>query len=191
MLRDEDFYLPGTPFTKEEIRAVVLKKLALHGDEVVFDVGAGSGTITVEVAKSLPRGKVYAFEKDPERLLVVKENLKRFSVNNVELIPKALPCDLADYPLPDKVIIGGSSNLIEVLKLVSGHLKKVGMVLGLAVTLESMAIYQAILPKPPFADFEGVGITVTRLKKAGNYHIMSSQNPVFIFTGRKKEEGDG
>lgn len=191
MLKDEDFYLPGTPYTKEEIRAVLLKKLNLKGDEVVYEVGSGSGTVTVELALSLPRGKVYAFEKDLQRLTVIKENLKRFSVRNVVLIPRALPCDLSAYPPPDTVVIGGSSNLREVLEQVGACLKNGGVLAGLAVTLESLAIYQEFFQNSSFTDYDGISIAVTRLKKAGNYHILNAQNPVFIFTGRKREEKNG
>ena len=107
-LPDEAFERGGVPMTKSEVRAVSLSKLMLTRNAVVYDVGAGSGSVTVEVARAARDGRVYAVERREEALALARRNVERFGLTNVELVAGCAPDVLKDLPAPTHAFIGGS-----------------------------------------------------------------------------------
>ena len=127
------------PMTKSEIRALALSHLALTAEAVCWDVGAGTGSVSVEMALQARRGRVYAIEKKEEALALLAENKARFHVSNLEIVPGSAPGACRDLPAPTHVFIGGSSgNLREIVDLILEKNPKARIVAA-AVTLESVA----------------------------------------------------
>ena len=180
-LPDDAFLRGDVPMTKEEVRTLALSKLRLNEDSVVWDVGAGTGSVSVECALSCPAGRVFAVEKKAEVLALLEENRARFHAANLTIVGGTAPEALKDLPAPDRVFIGGTSGeLGEVLQVMFDK-NPAARVVCTAVTLETVAQAAAL-----FAGLEGadmVQVSATRTRTAGRYHLMDAQNPVWIFSG--------
>ena len=182
-LPDEAFLRAETvPMTKSEIRAVSLSKLALREDSIVWDVGAGTGSVTIEAALAARRGRVYAVEQKDAACAILRENCRRFHTDNVELVPGTAPEACADLPAPTHAFLGGTSGhmkeIIALLREKNPHVR----IVATAVTLESAAELTECVKAFPFRETEAVSVTAARSRKAGAYHLMTGQNPVYIFT---------
>lgn len=182
-LPDEAFSrAESVPMTKSEIRAVCLSKLALHEDSVVWDVGAGTGSVTVEAAMAAQRGRVYAVERKDAAFDILRENLRRFHTDNVTPVSGTAPDACADLPAPTHAFLGGTTgHMKEIIALLLEKNPRVRIV-ATAVTLESVAELTECVKAFPFRETEAVSLTAARSRKAGAYHLMTGQNPVYIFT---------
>ena len=182
-LPDEAFVRAETvPMTKSEVRAVCLSKLALGEDSVAWDVGAGTGSVTVEMALAAQRGKVYAIERKDAAVALLKENCARFHTDNVTVVPGTAPECCHDLPAPTHAFLGGTSgNMKEIIALLLEKNPRVHIV-ATAVTLESVAELTACLPLFPDRKPEIVTLSVSRGRPLGAYHLMTAQNPIWIFT---------
>ena len=180
-LPDEAFLRgEGIPMTKSEVRAVCLSKLALPEDAICWDVGAGTGSVSVEMALSVPRGQVYAIEKRTDALDLLEKNRERFLLENLIPVAGAAPEACRTLPPPSHVFLGGAGReLPAILGLIREKNPKARIV-ATAITLESVGLLSAAMAD--FASAEAVCVTVARDKKAGPYHLMMGQNPVYIFT---------
>ena len=179
-LPDEAFIRGKTPMTKMEIRIHILAALALPPDAVVWDVGAGTGSVTVECARQCPLGRVFAIERDEEALGLIRENIARFHLQNVELAAGNAPEALAGLPVPTRVFLGGTGGRA---KEILDRLEELDAPIRLcatAVTMESAQEYMALLQGYP--RFSAGQIAVSRIEPMGGYHMLRAQNPVFIFS---------
>ena len=168
------------PMTKSEIRALALSRLRLTADAVCWDVGAGTGSVSVEMALQARRGRVYAIEKKEEALALLAENKARFHVSNLEIVPGSAPGACRDLPAPTHVFIGGSSgSLREIVGLILEKNPKARIVAA-AVTLESVAELTGI--SRDFPSRSVVCLSAARGREAGPYCLMAGQNPVYLFT---------
>ena len=182
-LRDNDFIRGKAPMTKEDIRWLSACYLGIDDNDIVYDVGAGTGSCAVEFAGHAKDGLVYAVEKEDEAFELININKKNLKRHNVISIKGAAPEILADLPAPDKVFIGGSSKTMkDIFKIVyekNNHVK----ITVTAITLETIA--SAV---DAFKDYniepDIVCINSAKSKKAGPYHMMMGNNPVYIITGR-------
>ena len=182
-LPDEAFSrAESVPMTKSEIRAVCLSKLALREDSVVWDVGAGTGSVTVEAAMAARRGRVYAVERKDAAFDILRENLRRFHTDNVTPVSGTAPDACTDLPAPTHAFLGGTTgHMKEIIALLLEKNPRVRIV-ATAVTLESVAELTECVKAFPFRETEAVSLTAARSRKAGAYHLMTGQNPVYIFT---------
>ncbi len=188
-LEDEEF-LRNTqgktvPMTKQEIRAVSMAKLKVTQDACIYDVGAGTGSVTVESALLAPGGRVFAIEKNPQAVQQLKENISHFLLTNVEIIQGTAPEALEALPPPDCVFIGGSSGKIEpILRLCFEKNPKARIVVT-AITLETVAdILEAVKQIPLPISLEISQVSAARARSLNTpskqMHLMMGQNPVFI-----------
>lgn len=170
------------PMTKSEVRAVALSKLRLTDRAVCWDVGAGTGSVSVEMARLARRGRVFAVERAAAALALLRENAARFAVENLEIVPGAAPEACAALPAPTHAFIGGSGGALR--EIIGLLLKKnpAARIVASAVTLESVAALTACMGEFPFAETEVVSLTVARDRKAGPYRLMEGGNPVYLFT---------
>ncbi len=179
---DEAFLRGKVPMTKEEVRCICLSKMRLSRTSVVYDVGAGTGSIAVEAARMADKGQVYAVERNSEGLELIRENGRNLKAENLILVPGEAPEVLEELPAPDCVFIGGSGgHLKEILETVTRKNPKVRVVL-MAISLETMAEAKECLESFVHTEEEVVQIAVSRARKAGSYHLMNGQNPVFVFS---------
>ena len=168
--------------TKSEVRSVCLSKLQLTADAICWDVGAGTGSVAIEMALQAHRGAVYAIERKEEAVELLHENRKKFFAENLTVVPGYAPEACAELPAPTHAFIGGSSgNMKEILSLLLEK-NPSARIVATAIALESVAELTTCIKEFSFTDVEVVSMTVARDRKAGKYHLMTGQNPIYIFT---------
>lgn len=181
-LKDEAFIRGKVPMTKEEVRSVCLAKLELTKDAILYDVGAGTGSVAIEAACQDGSIRVYAIEKNLEGAGLIRENARKFRTDHVQMIEGAAPEALKDLEAPTHVFIGGSSgNLREILCTVKEKNPDVRIVLT-AISLDTMAEVMEIVEQGMLREPEIVQITAARSKKLGRHHLMTGQNPIYIIS---------
>ena len=181
-LPDESFIRGKAPMTKEEVRCVSLFKLQLHQDSVCYDVGAGTGSVSVEMALRADQGQVFAIEKKEEAAALLEENKRKFAVDNLKIIKGEAPLAMEELPVPTHAFIGGSSgNLKEIVALLLQKNEQVRMVIN-CITLETISEGMELLKEYQFEVQEVVQLTAARGKKLGSYHLMMGENPIYIIT---------
>ena len=180
-LSDENFERDKTPMTKEEIRVLILHKMKLHPDDVVWDIGAGTGSVSIECARQVPFGTVHSVERNETAVKLIYKNKEKFSADNLFIYEGDAAKTACTLPEPDKVFIGGSGKeLSQILETIAAFPKKIKVVIS-AVTIETIAEANELLGKYD-TDFDVIQATVGRGRKIGSYHIMDTNNPVMIFT---------
>ena len=173
---------PVVPMTKSEVRAVVMSKLRLLPDSLCWDVGAGTGSVSVEMALAAPKGKVFAIEKKADAVALLRKNVSSFGLANIEIVEGSAPAACADLPAPTHAFIGGSSgNVRDIIALLLEKNPKVTVV-ATAISIETVAELNACMKGFGFTKAEVVCLNVARAKTAGDYNLMTSQNPVYVFT---------
>lgn len=171
--------------TKDEVRAVTIHKLSLPQKGVLWDIGAGSGSVSIEAARLYPEIKVFAVEKDEEQIKNIKENKIKFDATNIEIIKGQAPDVLINLPAPDRVFIGGSGgSLYKIISIIKGKMQA-GIVVVNAATVETLNIAIAELQRNGFL-VDVSQISVSRMKKIGEGNCFSALNPVFVIRGEKR-----
>lgn len=179
---DEEFLRDKVPMTKEEVREVSLSKLRLREDSRIYDVGAGSGSVSVEMARMALCGHVWAVEKNPAAVELLKRNRQKFRADNLTVVEGLAPEALEELPPPTHAFIGGSSgNLQEIVELLLKKNPRIRLVIN-AITLETVAEVLEVLKKLELEDTDIVSVTAARSKELGRYHMMMGQNPVYIIS---------
>lgn len=180
-LSDRDFERGKTPMTKEEIRVLILHKMQLHPDDIIWDIGAGTGSVSVECARQAPFGQVHSVERDADAVRLIEKNREKFSLDNLFIYEGDAARRAAELPAPDKVFIGGSGGkLREILEIIDTFPRTVQVTVS-AVTLETIAEAGEILGNYD-PDYDVIQATVGRGRRIGSYHIMDTNNPVMIFS---------
>ena len=175
------------PMTKREVRAAAMSQLGLTRDALCWDIGAGTGSVSIEMALQARNGKVYAVEKNEAALDLLRKNRERFHTRNLEIVPGSAPDACRELPAPTHVFIGGSSgNLREIVALALEKNPKARIVVS-AVTLESIAEMNHIIKEFSFTDVDVTCLNAARSREAGPYHLMAAQNPVYLFALRRRE----
>ncbi|KXS43888.1 MULTISPECIES: precorrin-6Y C5,15-methyltransferase (decarboxylating) subunit CbiT [unclassified Candidatus Frackibacter] len=183
---DEIFIRGEVPMTKEEVRAVTMAKLRLKEDSIVYDIGAGTGSLTIEAALLASKGQVWAIERESKGIELIEKNINKFGLDNVGVIAGKAPSALNNLPPVDRVIIGGSGGkLEEILEVVNQKLEPAGRIVINAITLETLSAAKDILLDLNYS-LDIVNISVTRTREVGNYHMLQGQNPVYIITGERR-----
>ncbi len=186
-IEDEEFIRGDVPMTKKEIRMVVMNEARIEEDSVVLDVGAGTGSISIEAALGAPKGHVYAIERFEKATDLIRQNQEKFGVNNLTIIEAKAPEGMEDLPELDAVIIGGSAGgMGTIMDEVTRLLKVGGRLVVTAVTMETGYTILKELKGRPYT-YEGFQMQVSRFRKAGPYHLLNPLSPIFIVTAVKQE----
>lgn len=188
-ISDGEFLRGKAPMTKEEVRTVSLSKLRLSEDSVCYDVGAGTGSVSVEMALRAWMGQVYAIEKKEDALALLKENKKKFAVDNLAIIPGVAPEAITELPAPTHAFIGGSSgNMQDIINLLLEKNPKVRIVIN-CITLETVTEAMNAIRDFGLEDVDIVQLAAARSKSIGRYHMMMGENPIYIIScsGRGEE----
>ena len=184
-LPDDAFIRGAVPMTKQEVRAAALAKLAVTPTDTLWDVGAGTGSVSVELALAAPRGHVYAVECDPEACGLIRQNRETFHACNLTLVEGRAPAALADLPAPDAVFIGGTKGGMEaVVDTVLARNPNARICIS-AIALETLSAAVAALTAHGLAA-EVTQIAVSRTRPAGRLHLLMANNPIFLITGERK-----
>lgn len=186
-IKDEEFIRGDVPMTKKEIRMVVMNAARVEEDSVVLDVGAGTGSISIEAAVAAPKGHVYAIERFEKATDLIRQNQEKFGVKNLTIIEAKAPEGMEDLPELDAVIIGGSAGGMGTIMDEATRLLKVGgRLVVTAVTMETGYTILKELKGRPYT-YEGFQMQVSRFRKAGPYHLLNPLSPIFIVTAVKQE----
>ena len=181
-LPDEAFERGDVPMTKQEVRAAVLAKLAVRPEDILWDVGAGTGSVSVELALAAPRGRVYAVECRPEGCALIKANREKFRTRNLVLVEGLAPDALSDLPAPDAVFIGGSKGSLAAIVDAALDKNPDARICVSAIALETLsAAVTALTAKGRTVQVSQ--IAVSRAKAVGGLHLMMAQNPIYLITG--------
>ena len=181
-LPDEAFERGDVPMTKQEVRAAVLAKLAVRPEDILWDVGAGTGSVSVELALAASRGRVYAVECRPEGCALIKANREKFRTRNLVLVEGLAPAALSDLPAPDAVFIGGSKGSLAAIVDAALDKNPDARICVSAIALESLSAAVAALTAKG-RTVQVSQIAVSRAKAVGGLHLMMAQNPIYLITG--------
>ena len=187
-IADDEFTTARKLITKQEIRAVTLAKLQIQNDLVLWDIGAGSGSVSIEAGNLMPNGKVYALEKNPQYLAFIRENLKKFAAKNVMLVEAYAPEGIDELPNPDRVFIGGSGGMLDdIIDAVDKRLKPDGVIVLNAVTLDTLTKAVEFLEDHGYT-VEVTCVNVSKTVSLTEYKMFEAHNPVYIISARRGEE---
>ena len=194
-LPDDMFIRGKAPMTKTEVRTVSLAKLCLSEASVCYDIGAGTGSVSVEMALRASQGEIYSIEKKEDALALLEENRKNFALDHMRIIPGTAPEAMEGLPSPTHAFIGGSSgNMKEIVELLLKKNPEVRIVIN-CITLETVGEALSCIREMQTArtqwewESEVVQLGVARSKEIGRYHMMMGENPIYIITiqAHKKE----
>jgi precorrin-6Y C5,15-methyltransferase (decarboxylating)/cobalt-precorrin-6B (C15)-methyltransferase len=178
--------LPGIPLSQREIRLLLIAQLRLLPNSVLWDIGAGTGTIPVEVGLLCPEGQIIAVERDEEVANLIRRNCDRFEVKNVEVIEGSAPECLHNLKeKPDRVCIEGGRFIQEILQAVWNYLPPSGRVVATAASLESLYAISQSFSVLQARNVEVVQSAINRLETRGYSQTFAAVDPIFILSGEK------
>ena len=182
-LRDEDFVREAVPMTKKEVRWLILQKLEILPSDIVFDIGAGSGSVSVEMARRAHEGFVYAVETKKDACALVRKNMLKHGAHNIKIVQGKAPESLEGLPRPNRAFIGGSLGradaIIEKLKAANPDVK----ISASAISLQTLHQMTESFAKHGLQNTELICVNIAKSKKTGNYDMMTANNPIYIITG--------
>jgi precorrin-6Y C5,15-methyltransferase (decarboxylating) len=184
-LPEAAFAHQGGLITKTEVRAVIMAKLALRPGLVLWDVGAGCGSVGLEASLLIPGGRILAVEQDPERAAQIRANAGQFGVRNLEVVCGRAPESLASLPDPQRVFIGGGQDLDDILHKVMRRLDTNGRLVLSAARLETLETARTVLSQAGW-QMEVVQLQVNRSRPLAGGTFLQALNPVWIVTGLPK-----
>ena len=177
---DEEFTRGDAPMTKSEVRALSVAKLKLSDDSVIYDIGAGTGSVSIEMALVAVNGTVYAIEKETEAADLIEVNKLKFKTPNLQVVRGLAPEAMAELPKPTHAFIGGSSgNLKDIIACLLDKNPEIRIVIN-SVTIETLEETTQVIKEFDLVEEEITCINVSKARKLGRYHLMTAQNPVYI-----------
>jgi precorrin-6Y C5,15-methyltransferase (decarboxylating) len=186
---DSWFDHPGGLITKSEIRAITLSKLRLATEHTLWDLGAGSGSISIEASLIIKKGKIFAVEQNPRRIENLKNNRTQFKVRNLKIVQAVLPGGLSAMPRPDRIFIGGGGKDLKPIVLAAAkYLKSGGRIVINTVLLPNLQVAMAALSRLKF-ETEVIQVQIHRSRKMPWAERFEAQNPVWIISGFQNAEG--
>lgn len=184
---DEAFIRGDIPMTKQEIRIVALAKARIAETDVVIDIGAGTGSLSVESALQACKGKVFAIEREEEGAELIAKNAGLFQVSNIEIRHGSAPEELSDIPPANVVFVGGSGGqLVSILDRADELLMPGGRLVIMSVTVETLYTALEWSKKQNQYKTEACGLQVNRLRAAGAVHMFQALNQIYIITCHKE-----
>ena len=180
-IADGQFIRDRVPMTKEEIREISICKLRLREKAVVYDIGSGTGSVAIEIAGISDDLQVYAVEQNPEAVSLIERNKKKFELQNVTVVESIAPEGLTGLPMATHAFIGGSGGRLKEILASLRQMNPNMRVVVNAVSMETICEMREILSMDDMIkEEEVVQLQASRAKKAGSYHLMQSENPVWI-----------
>lgn len=177
---DDEFIRGNVPMTKEQIRHLSVIKMSLAKNDIIFDIGAGTGSVSVEMALCDKSVRVYSIEKKSEAIELIKDNISKFGIDNVEIIEGDAANVIESLPIPTKAFIGGSSGqLINILESLRALNNRMHIVIN-AISLQTISLIVEYIKNYSVHNVDIMQIQVTPGQKVGEHYMMKAENPVFI-----------
>ena len=187
-LPDSAFLRERVPMTKEEVREVAICKLRIAPNHVVWDVGAGTGSVSVEAARAACEGQVFAVERSPQAQDLLRRNKEAFCLPNLHVVEGEAPYVLASLPAPDRVFVGGSGGRLEdVLRAALAANPRARLCIT-AVTLETLGEAVRCTRELDLANVDIVQLSVAKAHKAGASNLLRANNPVYVISAEGARE---
>ena len=189
---DEKFIRGKVPMTKEEVRAITVSKLKLTENSVIYDIGAGTGSVALECAMQSYKGRVFAIERNDEGCALIEANKKAMGISNVTVVKGTAPEAMEELPVPTHAFIGGSSgNMKEIISALYSKNPDIRIVLN-TVAVESFSEAISLLKDMGHENADIVQVNTAKNRRAGNYNLMTANNPVYVISwGGKTFEAGG
>ncbi|MGB8451809.1 MAG: precorrin-6y C5,15-methyltransferase (decarboxylating) subunit CbiE [Anaerocolumna sp.] len=181
---DDEFIRGKIPMTKSEVRAISLSKLGIKKDSIIYDIGAGTGSVSIEMALLAKKGRVYAIEQKQEAIELIDKNIIEFGLENIEIIHGTAPEALENLEKPDLAFIGGSGGNLEAIITSLLNKNKTLRLVITAIAIETLTEGLRLMKELEFEEVELVQAAISKTKEVGSYHMLMGQNPVFIISGR-------
>lgn len=184
---DAQFIRGNVPMTKQEIRILTIVKAHIHRADIVYDIGAGTGSLSIEAANLTPEGRVYALERNAEAVALIEANKKHFGIANVEALHAEAPAGLDELPAPNVVLIGGSGkHLNAILEAVTEKLVPGGRIVLNCITLQTVMTAISFMRRhEDIYTYDAIQVQVSRLQRVGPYDMAKAMNPIYIITCTK------
>jgi cobalt-precorrin-6B (C15)-methyltransferase len=175
------------PITKEEVRTVQISKGRLNEGQTVYDIGCGSGSVSIEAAHQIGiTGKVFAIDFDPKAVELTKKNLSKFGVSNVTVILGNALEKILELPPADAIFIGGTGGeTSEILKICEGKLKQGGQIVIGTILIETIYSVLSAIEKLKFSSVDITQVTISKSRKTSTGTMMLARNPVTIISATK------
>ena len=187
-IADSAFFHQRGMITRRDVRLAALARLELAGNLVLWDIGAGSGSVAIEAANLYPGIAAVAVEKDSKRFRELQKNIKKFRLPNVTAIHCSAPSAFAELPSPDRIFIGGSGGeLAAILKQAKLRLKPGGCIVVNCVIMESLDTVAAYFKKWKWR-YEVTSMQLAHLSSGKTPEMFRAENPVFIIQGRPERK---
>lgn len=184
MISDKDFIRGSVPMTKEEVRAVTLSKLKIETDMDILDIGAGTGSVSIECG--LVGNSITAIERNPEGIELIEQNADKFYLKNLKLIKGLAPEDLPKNSKFQRVFIGGSGGKLSgIFEYLENSLEDKGILVANTITIENTGKILSLLEEYSYKNIEVVSMNISRSRKVGSVHMMMAENPITIISGTK------
>ena len=181
-ISDEEFLRGDVPMTKQEVRILTIAKARLHPTDIIYDIGAGTGSLSIEAAHQALKGHVYALERKAEAVALIRANAEKFQTANLTVLEKEAPDGIAELPPCDCVLIGGSgSQLAAILKSVDRKLRSGGRIVLNCITVQTLlsAINYFRAQRVTYS-YDTIQVQINRLRQIGPYDMAQAQNPIYI-----------
>lgn len=185
---DESFErTENVPITKEEVRTIQISKARLKPGQVVYDVGCGSGSISVEAAFQIESsGKVLAIDHDTNAIELTKKNIEKFGVTNVSVIFGDAKEKILDLEKADVIFIGGTGgDTKDIVELSESKLKPGGRIVIGIILIETLYSVLQILEKLQFESIDITQVTISKSRKTSTGTMMLARNPVTIISATR------
>ena len=185
---DEEFLRGDVPMTKQEVRILTIAKARLHPTDIIYDIGAGTGSLSIEAARQALKGHVYALERKAEAVALIRANAEKFQTTNLTVLEREAPDGIAELPPCDCVLIGGSgSQLAAILKSVDRKLRSGGRIMLNCITVQTLlsAINYFRAQRVTYS-YDTIQVQISRLRQIGPYDMAQAQNPIYILCAEKR-----
>ena len=174
------------PMTKRETRILTLVLAKVNHAEIIVDIGAGTGSLSIEAALFSPDSNIFAIEKNPDTVELLKQNVKKFSADNVTILNEEASKALKNFSTIDVAIIGGSNGYLEkILDAVDEKLKIGGHIAANFISIQNLSMCLDWLSRHENYKYDAIQAQINRLKKFGRYDIAQANNPVYILIAEK------
>lgn len=175
------------PITKEEVRAVQISKGRLSPGQIIYDIGCGSGSMSVEAALQIQKsGKVFAIDLDLNAIELTKKNLTKFQISNVTVILGNAREKILELPMADTIFIGGTGgDTADIVKLCESKLKQGGRIVIGTILIETLFAVLNVVEKLKFSSIDITQITISKSRKTSTGTMMLARNPVTIISATK------
>ncbi|KKY01201.1 cobalt-precorrin-6Y C(15)-methyltransferase [Paraclostridium benzoelyticum] len=185
-MKNSEFITGNVPITKEEVRAISINKLDLKNKHTFLDIGAGTGSVSVEVAYNYPNIDVISIECKDKAIELINQNIEKFNLNNVEVIKGYAPIDIGKKV--DSIFIGGSGpNLNEILNWAKENLNEKGTLVANFIIIDTFYKTLNMLKDLGFEDIEATMLNVAKLEPLGKGEYFKPLNPIYIISCKKGE----